>query len=159
MSDSSLTQVVSPGRQQQQQQQQQPSTSRLLTPTTLPIPLLSSSVARRYSHAHTVLVVVYYYLRASALVADPLPTMTTDLVVVVLAQALFCAVCLPSAGAWVSGTSGGKILEGTAAPATKPKGAKGGSTAIKKKVGPSGGKTQSGGDGGSWRSRIMVSYI
>ncbi|KAK5453630.1 Glycosylphosphatidylinositol (GPI) anchor assembly protein [Exophiala xenobiotica] len=86
--------------------------ARLLKPTTLPIPLLSSASAKRYSYAYTFLVPVYYYLRSSALVADPFSTMVTDMLVIGLAQALFCAVCLPSAGSWVSGTmttTGGRI--------------------------------------------------
>ncbi|KAK5557203.1 Glycosylphosphatidylinositol (GPI) anchor assembly protein [Exophiala xenobiotica] len=86
--------------------------ARLLKPTTLPIPLLSSTLAKRYSYAHTFLVPVYYYLRSSALVADPFSTMVMDMLVIGLAQALFCAVCLPSAGSWVSGTAtttGGRI--------------------------------------------------
>lgn len=142
--------------------------ARLLTPRTLPIPLLSSRLATRYSYFHTLLVPAYYYLRASALVADPFPTMLSDLVVVGLAQALFCAVCLPSAGEWASGTSGGKIVEGTAAKSTK--GAKGAGNvsstgSLRKKLGAPAGVKGSGkglggsgseGSGGSWRGRVLV---
>ncbi|KIW41652.1 uncharacterized protein PV06_07189 [Exophiala oligosperma] len=126
--------------------------ARLLRPTTLPIPVLSSSsssVAKRYAVAHTLAVPLYYYLRASALVADPLPTLITDLIVVGAAQAIFCALCLPSAGTWVSGTTGGKIIEGTATTTTSTttKTSKGSSAAggsMRKKGGHGGG----GGGGG-----------
>lgn len=152
--------------------------ARLLRPTTLPIPVLSSSsssVAKRYAVAHTLAVPLYYYLRASALVADPLPTLITDLIVVGAAQAIFCALCLPSAGTWVSGTTGGKIIEGTATTTTSTttKTSKGSSAAggsMRKKGGHGGGgggggkiSTSKGGfgdggaAGGNISSRIMVS--
>ena len=158
---SSLTHLLPPS------QPQASASARLLTPTTQPIPLLSSFLAKRYSYAHTLLVPLYYYLRASALVGDPFPVLLTDLLFVALAQALFCALCLPSAGTWVSGTAGGKILEGTAIATKSPKG-KGSANvsstgSTRKKVGPAGvkgsGKGAGGNDGagGSWRGRVMVS--
>ncbi|KAL2436204.1 hypothetical protein ABEF95_005248 [Exophiala dermatitidis] len=61
------------------------SPTRLLTPTTNPIPLLPSPLAKKYSLAHTFAIAAYYYLRASALVhadgSDPFHTMFVDLVV------------------------------------------------------------------------------
>ncbi len=150
---SSLTHVLPSS--QSEAPVQTTSSARLLKPTTLPIPLLSSPVAKRYSYAHTVLVPVYYYLRSSALVADPLPTMVTDLLVIGTAQALFCSVCLPSAGSWVSGTTGGKIVEGTAA-VKSPRTTKSptGTGSMRKKFGPN---KMGDGAGGSWVSRVMVS--
>lgn len=140
-------------------QPQTMSSSRLLTPKTLPIPLLSSTLAKRYSYAHTLLVPAYYYLRASALVADPFPTMLTDLLVIGLAQAVFCAVCLPSAGYWVSGTTGGKIVEGTATKSSKSgnkssTSVSGPGGGLRKKLGSS---NKSDAAGGSLSARVMVS--
>ncbi|OAP55427.1 hypothetical protein AYL99_10400 [Fonsecaea erecta] len=152
----------------------QPSSkARLLTPTTHPIPLLSSSLARRYSYIHTALVPIYYYIRGSALVADPSSTLLSDLAVIAALQCLFCAICLPPAGSWVSGTPGGPIVEGTASPVQKspksPKvsGAVGGGSLRKKNLGGAGvGKSHGhgvakGGAGaaagdGTWGARIMA---
>ncbi|KIW22336.1 uncharacterized protein PV07_12233 [Cladophialophora immunda] len=146
--------------------------ARLLTPTTHPVPLLSSSFARRYSYVHTALVPLYYYLRASSLVADPSNTLLSDLGVVATMQCLFCAVCLPPAGSWVSGTPGGPLVEGTASPAQKsPKSPKvsgavgGGGSLRKKNLGTGVGKGHGHGSGkggagavageGDWGARIM----
>jgi hypothetical protein len=143
--------------------------ARLLKPTTLPIPLLSSTLAKRYSYAHTFLVPVYYYLRSSALVADPFSTMVTDMLVIGLAQALFCAVCLPSAGSWVSGTTtttttGGRIAlnqGGTAmkSPKTTTKAGATGTAvgSMRKKLGGASSGRDGAVRGGSWMSRVRVS--
>ncbi|OAL39185.1 hypothetical protein AYO20_01503 [Fonsecaea nubica] len=151
----------------------QPSSkARLLTPNTYPIPLLSSSLAKRYCYVHTVLVPLYYYLRASSLVADPFNTLLSDLGVVAALQCLFCAICLPAAGSWVSGTPDGAVVEGSASPAqkspksTKVSGGVGGGSLRKKNLGGAGigkshghvaGKGGSGGAAGegSWGARIM----
>lgn len=93
---------------------------RLLTPTTLAIPLLSrDDFVKNASHGHTALIALYYYLRSSALVADPLATMLKDLVPVALLQCLFSALCLPSAGRWNSGTRDGELIQGTATKTSK----------------------------------------
>lgn len=152
---------------------------RLLTPTTNPIYLVSSPWATRYSYIHTVLVPLYYYIRASALVAVPFPTLLTDLGVVAALQCVFCAVCLPQAGAWLSGTSGGPILEGSASAGSSPtagrgaKSSKGSATGTAtgtgslrkrnlgtgaKSAAKSGHGATMGGEGG-WKSRIMVSLL
>jgi phosphatidylinositol glycan class F len=142
-------------------------THRLLTPTTNPIPLLSSPWAKRYSYIHTVLVPLYYYLRASALIADPFNTLLSDLGVIGVLQCLFCAICLPQAGGWVSGTSGGPIVEGSASPtAARPKTTKGSGTVTGSmrrknlaggKTAGKGGSAAGAGGEGSWRGRITVS--
>ncbi|KIV84047.1 hypothetical protein PV11_06022 [Exophiala sideris] len=139
------------------------SSSRLLTPTTLPIPLLSFPLSKRYSYAHTLLIPAYYYLRASALVADPFPTMLTDLLVIGFLQAVFCTVCLPSAGYWVSGTAGGKIVEGTA---STMKSSKGGTRSVSSAAGAGGGLRKKGGVsnkhdgvGGSFGARVMPTFF
>ena len=125
-----------------------PSTSRLLTPTTNTIPLLSTSSAKNYSYAHTFLIALYYYLRSSSLIRDPRTTLLWDLIPLAIAQSAFCAICLPSAGNWDSGTNGGKIIEGSAS--TKNSG-KGG---VRKK----GAKVPTAQDeiGGSYAARVMV---
>ncbi len=129
----------------------QPSLSsrRLLTPTTNAIPLLSSPAARYAAHAHTLLIPLYYHLRSSALIRDPLDTLIQDLLPVAVLQVGFCATCLPSAGTWNSGTKdGGKIIEGTATVASKS-----GKGTVRKKSG----KLSSAGSGdGLWGSQIMV---
>ncbi|KIX96334.1 uncharacterized protein Z520_08112 [Fonsecaea multimorphosa CBS 102226] len=155
----------------------QPSSkARLLTPTTHPIPVLSSSLARRFSYIHTALVPLYYYLRASALVADPSNTLLSDLGVVATLQCLFCAICLPPAGSWVSGTPGGPIVEGTASSAAQkspksPKlsGAGGAGSLRKKTLGAGIGKSHGHGAGkggagaaageGGWGARIMPTFF
>ena len=134
-----------------------PAAQRLLTPKTNAIPLLQSDLARYYSYAHTGQLLVYYYLRADALVRDPLSTMVQDLFPVAVSQCLFCAICLPSAGNWNSGTTDGELVRGSAS-ASK------GSSVQKKKgvpVAKGPGKTAvvseaSKDPGGSWPSRILV---
>ncbi|KPI43409.1 Glycosylphosphatidylinositol anchor biosynthesis protein 11 [Cyphellophora attinorum] len=79
-----------------------PSRPRLLTPTTNPIPLLNTPSAQLYSLIHTALLPSLYFLRSSALVADPLRTLTYDIIPVATAQAIFCVLCVPSYGSWVS---------------------------------------------------------
>ena len=138
-----------------------PAAQRLLTPKTNAIPLLSTDVARYYSYAHTLQLLVYYYLRGSALVHDPLSAMLQDLVPVAVSQCLFCAICLPSVGNWNSGTTDGELIQGSA---TINKG----SNAQKKKLGVSGTKgagkatatssETSKEPGGSWPSRILVGH-
>ena len=154
---SSLTHLVSPSQPASGIAQK---SHRLLTPTTNPIPLLSSSLAQRHSLVHTLLVPLYYYLRGPRLIADPLTTLVQDLAVVAASQCAFCAVCLPQAGAWVSGTSGGPILEGTSSLAgrAKGKGAVIGTGSLRRKNVPAGsGGSFKGAGEGSWRARIMVS--
>ena len=102
--------------------------SRLITPTTNPIPLLASSSARLYALLHTGLIPSLYLLRSGPLVADPLPTLTYDLIPLATAQAAFCVLCLPAAGTWNNGTkdAGRGIVEGTASATNTPiKGGKG----------------------------------
>ncbi|KIW13914.1 hypothetical protein PV08_06695 [Exophiala spinifera] len=179
-SSSSLTQVHDPLRTPSSKATvTTTNAARLLKPTTLPIPVLpSSTLAKRCGVAHTLVVPAYYYVRASAFVADPLPTMITDLVVVGLAQAVYCAVCLPGAGSWVSGTLDGKIIEGTAASgaaatSTTARTSKGSSSSAPggsmRRKGGHGGKSTSksssafGGDGGgangNLASRIMSALL
>ena len=80
-------------------QQQRP---RLLTPTTNPIPLLNAPTAQLYSLIHTALLPSLYLLRSSALIADPLRTLTYDILPVATSQAAFCVLCIPSYGSWSS---------------------------------------------------------
>lgn len=136
-----------------------PAAQRLLTPKTNAIPLLQSDVARYFSYAHTGQLLVYYYLRADALVHDPLSTMVQDLFPLAISQCLFCAICLPSAGTWHSGTTDGELVRGSAS-------ANKGPSMQKKKLGGPVAKgpgkaavvSEASKDaGGSWPSRILVS--
>lgn len=137
-----------------------PAAQRLLTPKTNAVPLFSTDLAQFYSYAHTLQVLVYYYLRGNALVRGPLSTMIQDLFPVAVSQCLFCAICLPSVGKWNSGTSDGEMIRGSAS-ATK------GPNVQKKKLGAPGAKgaaktapasEASKDPGGSWPSRILVSH-
>lgn len=125
-----------------------PSTSRLLTPTTNIIPLLSTPSAKNYSYAHTFLIALYYYLRSSSLIRDPRTTLLWDLTPLAIAQSAFCAICLPSAGNWDSGTNGGKIIEGSA---SSNKSGKGSARKKGAKVPTAQNET-----GGSYAARVMV---
>ena len=142
------------------------SSSSLSRPNSIPLlssPVAQRYVAQRYIAIHTFLIPVFYYLRGSSLIADPSTALLCDLAVVATLQCAFCAVCLPQAGTWVSGTSGGPIVEGTSWLAGKGKGksgAAGGTGSLRRKNVPSGG----GGGGSSkgagevsWRARVMVS--
>lgn len=143
------------------------STQRLRKPKTNVIPLLSSDLAKYYSYAHTLQLLSYYYLRSGYLVADPLATMLQDLVPLATSQCLFCAICLPSVGNWNSGTNAGEMIKGSASSGSS-RGQKAGSGTPKKRLGvPSAvkgpGKAAIGVDtskdvGGSWPSRVLVSY-
>ncbi len=144
---SSLSHLVTPSSKSSQPQTQ---ASRLLTPTTNPVPLLSDPIAQAVSYAYTALIPLYYYLRSSYLIRDPFATLSYDLIPLGLVSAFFCALCLPSAGTWNSGTKdAGKIIEGTAV----GKSAKGSMRKKGVKVILTGDKD---GSGGSFQSRIMV---
>lgn len=146
-----------------------PAAQRLLKPKTFAIPLLQTDLAKYYSYAHTGQVLLYSYLRAGALVADPLSTMIQDLVPLALSQSLFCAICLPSVGHWNSGTSDGEFIKGSAAESSKNQ--KGGSTSAntsRKKLGAPGlksvGKTVATSDTArnsrsSWPGRIFPTIL
>ncbi len=137
-----------------------PAAQRLLTPKTNAIPLLNADLAHYYNYAHTGQLLVYYYLRASALVRDPLSTMIQDLFPLAVSQCLFCAICLPSVGSWNSGTTDGEFIRGSASAAKGP-------TSQKKRLAvhatKGAGKTAAPSDaskdaGGSWASRILVNH-
>lgn len=149
-----------------------PQSSQLLTPSTQPVPLLGAPFVRGYNFASIAATLTYYYLRSSALVSDPLSTLIQDVVPLAILQSLFCAVCLPVAGSWSSGSGGdvsraGKTTEANSTP-TKKTGSSSGTGSMRKRLGPSGtaGKVAgmsrsttdtSGAVGGSWQSRVMVS--
>jgi hypothetical protein len=131
----------------------QPLTSsrRLLTPSTNPIPLLSTPTALYTSLVHSIIIPLYYYARSPALIKTPLDTLIQDLLPVAIIQALSCATCIPAAGSWDSGTKdGGKIIEGTASVVKS-----GGKSSMRKK-GSKAAASMGGSDGGIL-SRIMVS--
>lgn len=132
--------------------------NRLLTPQTPSVPVLASSAARIYNHAHAPLVLAYYVLRFSSLVADPFSAMVRDLALVAIAQCAFCVVCLPSAGTWGSG--GSAIISGTAS----GKGGKASSAPVagsmRRKAGKAGPGASSSAlpvGGAHWKGKVMVS--
>lgn len=140
---STLTNVLPPSIQQQ--------SSNLLTPTSQPVPLLSTPLAKGYSYAYTLGTLIYYYLRAGALVKDPVQTLVQDVVPIAVFQSLFCAICLPVSGTWYSGTGdvgrGGKAVENAAA--AKKAGSSTGAGNPRRKAGIV---------GGPWQTRIMVRF-
>lgn len=126
---------------------------RVLKPTTQAIPLLNNDLAKLFSLAHTGQLLVYYYLRAGSLVANPLATMIQDILPVALSQCLFCAICLPSVGNWYSGTDAGEMIKGSAAPSKK---VTGGSAKKKPGKGKSASSEALRDARGSWSGRILV---
>ena len=98
--------------------------SRTITPTSQPISLLPSSAARTYSHVHPVLLSTYYYLRFSSLVADPVPTLTTDLLPICLLQLSYAVICLPPTKSISTTTHGQKSHSTPRAKASKASGYK-----------------------------------
>jgi hypothetical protein len=132
--------------------------SRLLTPRTPTVPLLATSAARIYNHAHAPLVLAYYVLRFRFLVADPFHTMIHDVLPIAIAQSVFCAVCLPSAGTWGSG--GSAIISGTASGKSGKASSGSGPGSMRRKAGKAGPgwlSTASPVGAVSWRSKVMVS--
>jgi hypothetical protein len=130
---------------------------RLLTPATPRIPLLATSAARIYNHAHAPLVFAYYVLRFSFLVADPLSTMIRDLAPIAIAQCAFCALCLPSAGTWASG--GSAIISGTASGKSGKASSGPGTGSMRRKAGKAGlGGLSSAFPVGvsAWKSKVVV---
>ncbi len=71
----------------------------VLSKPTNPISLLPTDVARILTHVQPVLLLSTYYLRFSALVADPVSTLTTSLAPLILLQTTYCLFCLPIAPA------------------------------------------------------------
>ena len=131
---------------------------RLLTPKTSPVPLLATSAARIYNHAHAPLVLAYYVLRFSFLVANPFQTMVRDLVPLVIAQSAFCVTCLPSAGTWGSG--GSAIISSTASGKSGKTGSGLSPGSMRRKAGKAGlGGLSTVSPVGpvSWKSKVMVS--
>ena len=145
-------------------------TTRLRTPTTNPIPLLSSYNAKLYGRIHTPLVLGVIYLSFNVLVRDPLNTMLRLLPVMAVLQGVFCAVCLPRAGRWDATTDTGYSESGgKARPGGKVKGSStgvvssgGGSVGSMRRkplgvVGSKSGAWTGGGGEESWGARVMVS--
>jgi hypothetical protein len=133
---------------------------RLLNPTTPTIPLLATSAARIYNHAHAPLVLAYYLLRFSFLVADPFNTMISDLAAIAIAQCTFCALCLPSAGTWGSG--GSAIISGTARGKPGKASSGPGTGSMRRKAGKAGPGALSSAfpvGAASWKSKVMVGKL
>jgi len=70
---------------------------RKLLSTSLPIEILPTDTARLYTYIHPFLVLGVYYLRFSALVADPVSTLLTSLIPLSVLQISYAVTCLPAA--------------------------------------------------------------
>lgn len=78
--------------------------------TTQPIRILATPQAQAVRHTHPVLLLSLFLVRFRALVADPVPTMSNSLPVLVAIQAAYAIACLPPAGS-----------HGSAKPTRKPR--------------------------------------
>jgi hypothetical protein len=75
------------------------STSQTLSlESSLPIELLSTDLARIYTHIHPAILLSAYYLRFPALVADPVSTLLNSLLPLAIIQASYAVICLPATG-------------------------------------------------------------
>lgn len=68
----------------------------------LPVDILKNDTARLYTHVHPALVLSLYALRFNAIVADPVPALTTTLIPLSLLQIAYVAICLPPTGGTAS---------------------------------------------------------
>ncbi|KAL8810835.1 MAG: hypothetical protein Q9223_007666 [Gallowayella weberi] len=78
-----------------------PPSSRTWIPTSTPISLIPTSNARLYHHIHPMLLLSLFYFSFSALVADPVSTLSILVFPVMGLQMLYCVLCLPIAKAGV----------------------------------------------------------
>ncbi|KAI4194493.1 MAG: hypothetical protein LQ350_007744 [Teloschistes chrysophthalmus] len=74
---------------------------RKFTPTSTPISLLPTQNARLYQHIHPTLLLSVFYLRFSAIVADPVSELFKLTFVLMGLQMLYVVLCLPTAKAGV----------------------------------------------------------
>ena len=88
--------------------------SRKLQPSTSPVDILPTALAKWYTHVHPILLLATFYLRFRALVADPVSTLTTSLIVVGVLQLAYVVICLPPTG------SAGSAPTASAAKPAKP---------------------------------------
>jgi len=63
-----------------------------------PIDILHNDTAKLYTHIHPVLVLSAYAYQFSAIVADPVPALTSALVPLSILQIAYVAICLPPTG-------------------------------------------------------------
>lgn len=62
------------------------------------VDILPTPAAQTYSHIHPTLILALYSLRFSALVADPVATLLSDLPIHTVLQVAYVVTCLPQAG-------------------------------------------------------------
>lgn len=62
------------------------------------VDILPTTAAQTYSHIHPTLILALYSLRFSALVADPVATLLSDLPLLTVLQVAYVVTCLPQAG-------------------------------------------------------------
>ncbi|XXH03617.1 Translin-1 [Hypoxylon texense] len=71
------------------------------TPTQA-VRIIASSQAQIMRHVHPVLLLSYFLMRFSALVADPVSTMSNSVPIIAAIQAAYAIICLPAAGSHVA---------------------------------------------------------
>ncbi|MCJ1350818.1 MAG: Glycosylphosphatidylinositol (GPI) anchor assembly protein [Icmadophila ericetorum] len=70
--------------------------SRYITPTTQPISILPTDISNTFTHIHPTLLLSYYYFRFPSLVADPVSTLSFDLLLLAAWQLTYAILCLPA---------------------------------------------------------------
>lgn len=88
--------------------------SRKIKPSTNPIDLLPTEIARWYTHVHPLLLLATYYLRFRALVEDRVTALATSLIPLAVLQLAYVVICLPPTG------GSGSLPASSAAKTTKP---------------------------------------
>ncbi|KAI9842926.1 MAG: Glycosylphosphatidylinositol (GPI) anchor assembly protein [Sclerophora amabilis] len=69
------------------------------------IDVLKSDSARVFTHVHAILVLSLFYIRFGALVAEPVPSLLSSLLPLLIIQLSYVITCLPVAGAAGAGSS------------------------------------------------------
>ena len=69
--------------------------SRKLIPTSQPISVLPTDIARLYTHLHPIIILTVYYFSFPYLVADPVSVLSKALAPLAHLQITYCVVCLP----------------------------------------------------------------
>jgi len=70
----------------------------ILAKPSLPIELLPTDLARHFTHAHPAILLAAYTIRFPSLVSDPVPTLLSSLLPLVIIQASYAVICLPATG-------------------------------------------------------------
>jgi phosphatidylinositol glycan class F len=73
-------------------------------PPANPIDILNNDTSKLYTHLHPILVLSLYAYRFQAIVANPVPALTSTLVPLSILQIAYVAICLPPTGSSGSST-------------------------------------------------------